>query len=355
MSKLNFAFLCILLASCATSEFSDNSAIRTTEEDTPTVGPLEMPAGAGGELARIQPVLYLDIDCEDQTNDPELQFNMSAVQQGRLQVEAMIPRLKRFTVYSVFNGAAKRLYEEMADLGQVAPRSTTNEQLPEADAFLNVKLSYACEKRGMSGRTDDPWFTLDGSREYVATLTYTITDAAGKVLDDTPEASGVVTHRITKDIGRRFNPNTGKDEYRDAFNPKDESSQKKVLGELNRTLNQFLAARLGAAIPLTTPVTGLNRGADMFSIGKGQSHGVFRETQVAIWARDGDFTYVIADAVAEPTTTTASLRVTRWNTRDADANAIVQDLQRNPKNLVNYKLFATTKDIPLKEQLRLRD
>jgi hypothetical protein len=349
MTKIHAScLLAALLCACTTTELDTSIALRSTAEDMPPPPPLSLPHGAGGALARKQAVLYLQVEVIDQTRDPEMKFSVGALAAAKAELEALMPRMKRFTVYSVFNDGAKRLVRDLTDIGEMDGGAAS--RLPAADALLNVTLTLNCEKAKMSGKGAGD-HTLDEIRRYRETLVYNLTDRNGRILDDTPEASGELYDELRRDVGRLVNLQSGKVEYAAGFDPSDEASQAAIVREMTQKLNVGLSARLALAIPLTADVTAINPTGTAFSFSKGSRHGVYRGGEVVVWARTGDFDYVIADTVSEPTADRATLKVVRWNTDDPEAARIVQELRNQPDAVKRHQLFGTTKSIPVKEQV----
>jgi len=339
----------LILSACSAPELDTSIALRSTVEDMPAPPPLTLPSGAGSDLALKQLVLYLQIEVIDQTSDPEMQFTIGALTAARAELEALMPRMKRFTVYSVFNDGAKRMARDLAEIGEM--QSTNESRLPEADAFLNVKLTLNCEKAKMSGRSDGET-TLDEIRRYRETLFYNLTDRNGRVMDESPEASGELYHELQRNVGRLVNLTTGKVEFAAGFDPQDESSQAAIVREMTQLLNVGLSARLALALPLTAEVTAINPSKTAFSLSKGSRNGVYLGGRVVVWARVGDFDYVVADAIAKPTADRAMLEVKRWNNEDPEAARIVRDLRNQADTaILGYKLFGTTASIPEKEMV----
>jgi hypothetical protein len=259
--------------------------------------------------------------------------------------------MKRFTVYSIYNDAAGRKVRELQDAGMMEDSDPS--QLPPPDLLLNITATLNAQKQESMKAT----VVVD----YTLTVLYTLTDAKGKVLDDTPDASGSIRSPNPSDpdavkIGQReftltFNRKTGKEEYRGGFDPKNPDSGASVVRNLMADINKGLAARLAIALPLTTEVTGLNGSKTKFSIRSGQKDGVFKGTKVVVWMSDGDFSYAIASASAEPVADKANLNIVEWNDSDPDAAEIVRKLKESGFDAFKGKLFATTTDIPMAEML----
>lgn len=305
--------------------------------------PMMLPEGAGDELAYKQPVLFMSIDVIDQTSDPELKFSAGALAAARVELESLMPRMKRFKFYSVFNTAGKQLARELAEIGEI--KDVSGAALPAPDAFLNVNLTVNCEKATFSGRNDGDT-TLDERRKYEETLFFNLTDAQGRILDVRESSGTLVTAPLFKDIGRIVDLETGKVKFKAAFNPADEVSQAAVIRELTRDLNKKLASLLARCIPLTAEVTSINPSGTAFVMDRGGQHGVYPGGQVTVWARIGDFDYAIAETISEPTAARTTLRVQRWNSGDPEAARVVRELQSDPNAIKRYKMFGTTTSIP---------
>ena len=98
-----------------------------------------IPEGAGGDLAKKQPVVFLDIKTIDSCKDAKAKLDPGAIQLARTVVEAQLPRMKRFTVYSIYNDAGIRKARELGDTGIAA--EVDQEQLPAPDLFLKLQTA----------------------------------------------------------------------------------------------------------------------------------------------------------------------------------------------------------------------
>lgn len=330
------------LCGCATSSNSDAPA-------------LKLPAGAGSDLAQKQPVLYLDIQVEDQTAADGLSLSEGALIAAKSELESLLPRMKRFKVYAVFNSAGKQLVQRLRDVGEMQGGDGADEQLPSPDLVLNARLVFNVETNVFSGRSSSE-YTHDQTRSYRAEMIYNLTNgASGEVLDVSSDASGTIKcDPINKDIGRTVKMVDGKPEmaYAGAFDPNDPNNQASVSRQLVGRLNKKLAEVLARTIPLTARITGVRSGGEIFGMDKGTSHGVYLGGEVAIWAKVGAFDIVLADAISEPTIDRSSLTVTRWNLDDVDAEPIIRSIRANPDVIARYELLATTKSIPDKEIIK---
>ncbi len=315
---------------------------------------VSIPEGAGGTLAKRQPVVVMDVTSVGQGADGVLHPN--SLQLARVLVEAQLPRMKRFTVYSIYNDGGFRKAQELGDTG--IAKQVDESQLPAADLFLNIAVTMNVETN-----FDD----LDGDVLTVctATIAYNLTDSSRKVLTDTRYASGTLRTppppkgrkledmpNVRKTI-RVLDPDVGKWQEKGGF--KRNGSEAESNGLVRQTMEdplKGLVARLALALPVTTQVTGLNGTKTQFSVRAGLSNGIFKGTKVVVWCEQGDFSYAIAETVAEPTMDKSGLRIVAWNDADPDAKAIIDRIRSDgiPPDLKD-SLWATTEGIPLEEML----
>lgn len=318
-------------------------------------GSVSIPAGAGGQLAKKQPVILMDIETVDACKDPTLKLDPAAIQIARMQVEAQLPRMKRFTVYSLYNDAAGRKARQLGDTGIAA--EVDESQLPAADLRLNIVATVNVERNSDKSKAEE-WVVC------TASITYTLTDADGKVLTDTPEASGTIRTppppagaalgdmpNVRKRVFR-YDPVEDQWKFKGGFEPSDPESASALVRKTVESPLKGLVAKLAIALPVTTPVTGLSPSKTQFSVRAGQRNGLFKGTKVVVWYEEGDFSYAIAEAVAEPTMEKANLRIVKWNESDPEAKDIVVQLKSGGfTDAMKDKLWATTEGIPIEEML----
>jgi hypothetical protein len=113
-----------------------------------------------------------------------------------------------------------------------------------------------------------------------------------------------------------------------------------------------LVSKLALALPVTTQVTAINPSKTQFAVRAGQKNGIFKGTKVVVWCDQDDFSYAIADTVAEPTADKSNLKIVSWNDADPDAKEIIAKIKSGgiPDDLKD-KIWATTEGIPIEEML----
>ncbi len=322
-----------------------------------TGAPMRLPPVAGSDLAKKQLVVFLKVKYEDQTKDPEFKMLDKAMRVANLELEALLPRMKRFTVYSIYNDGAKSVVRELSELGEMKEVNST--QLPAPDLHLNVTFTFNVEKGELDGKQKkDSKFSMTSVQDYQATMFYTLTDDKGEIRKDLEYASGripdkdVAANKIRKFIGERLDPVSNEIVYQGGFNPKNEESQATVIRELVSNVLTGLTAQLALACPLTAKVTALNPSATKFVLEKGSSSGVFPHGKVIVWFDDGDFRFPLAEAEAEPTVDRTTLNVLRWNDADPDAAPVIKRFKADPSSVKQATVWGTTTDIPRREMLK---
>jgi hypothetical protein len=317
---------------------------------------VSIPEGAGSQIAKRQPVLILGIeDVQDTSKDADLKLDAKSLQAAKAMVEAMLPRMKRFTVYSVYNDGGIRKGRELSDTGLAAEMDPG--QIPPADLYLNITAAINSEVNVDKTQAE----------EYVvctATVIYTLTDDKQKVLEDTQHASGTIRSpkpgagQSMKDMKnvrtrvRMFDPASGKWRFMGGFDPKDSASATALVRQTIEDPLKGLVAKLALALPVTTQVTAINPSKTQFAVRAGQKNGIFKGTKVVVWCDQGDFSYAIAETVAEPTADKSNLKVVSWNDADPDAKEIIAKIKAGgiPDDLKD-KIWATTEGIPIEEML----
>jgi hypothetical protein len=315
-------------------------AVAEPRSNKPNFQDISLPEGAGSALAKKQLVVFLNISAIDAIKDAQFKFSKESLQIANIELEALLPRMKRFTVYSIYGDGAERKARELGDTGEM--KTVDEKQLPEPDLFLNITTTLNCEtnpvKHGQMLTFKD-------------TLIYNLTDSSKKVLDDTPEASGTIVAIAERKTIQEMNLETNKIEYKGAFIPGDQESQANVIRALSADLLKGLAARLAKALPITTQVNNINPSKTMFSVRAGQKNGIFKGTEMVVWVSVDDFAYAIASGEAEPQSDKSNIKNLKWNESNPDAKAIVDKIKAEGLKDFKETTWATSVGIPLKEML----
>ena len=342
VSLISIACSISLMSSTIFASFPEAPpAVTETQSPKAISDDIAVPPGAGSKLARNQLVVFLNISTIDAIKDAQFKFSKESLQIANIELEALLPRMKRFTVYSIYGDGAERKARELSDTGEM--KTVDAKQLPKPDLFLNITTTLNCEtnpvKHGQMLTFKD-------------TLIYNLTDSSKKVLDDTPEASGtIVAEPATRQVIQKMNLETNKIEYMGAFIPGDQESQASVIRDLSASILKGLAARLAIALPITTQVTGINPSKTMFSVRAGQKNGIFKGTEMVVWVSVDDFNYAIASGEAEPTSDKSNIKILKWNESNPDAKAIVDKIKAEGLKDFKETTWATSVGIPLKEML----
>jgi hypothetical protein len=218
---------------------------------------------------------------------------------------------------------------ELGDTGIAA--EVDQEQLPAPDLLLNITATINSEMN--EDKTQAKQLVV-----CTASVTYTLTDAKGKVLADTQYASGTIKTpspkpgeklsemRNVREITRYYDPSTKQWRSAGGFDPSNPEGAAALVRQTLDSPLKGLVAKLAMALPLTTQVTGISGSKSMFSVGAGQRNGIFRGGKVVVWYSDGDFSYPIAETTAEPTVDKCNLKIVSWNDGDADAKPIIDKI-----------------------------
>ena len=315
-------------------------AVAEPRSNKPNFQDISLPEGAGSALAKKQLVVFLNISAIDAIKDAQFKFSKESLQIANIELEALLPRMKRFTVYSIYDDGAERKARELGETGEM--KTVDEKQLPKPDLYLNITTTLNCETNPVK---HGQMLTFKDS------LIYNMTDKDKKVLDDTPEASGTIVVTTPRQTNQEMNLETNKLEYKGAFIPGDQESQANVIRALSADLLKGLAARLAKALPITTPVTGINPSKTMFSVRAGEDNGIFKGTEMVVWVSVDDFNYAIASGEAEPTSDKSNIKILKWNESNPDAKAIVDKIKAEGLKDFKDTTWATSVGIPLKEML----
>ena len=310
-------------------------AVTETQSPKAISDDISVPPGVRRDLANKQLVVILNISTIDAIKDAQFKFSKESLQIANTGIETLLPRLKRFTVYSIYGDSAERKARELSDTGEMKP--VDEKQLPKPDLFLNIEITLSCEKNQIKhGQL----------LAFKQTLVYNLTDA-----DKGHKGGGTIVAIATREVTQILNSKTREIEYVGAFMPGDKDNQASVIRALSADLLNGLAARLAIALPITTPVTGINPSKTMFSVRAGEDNGIFKGTEMVVWVSVDDFNYAIASGEAEPTSDKSNIKIVKWNESNPDAKAIVDKIKAEGLKDFKDTTWATSVGIPLKEML----
>jgi len=310
-------------------------AVAEPRSNKPNFQDISLPAGAGSDLAKKQLVVFLNISAIDAIKDAQFKFSKESLQIANTEIETLLPRLKRLTVYSIYGDGAERKAPELSNTGEM--KSVDEKQLPKPDLFLNIEITLSCEKNQIKhGQL----------LVFKQTLVYNLTDA-----DKGHKGGGTIIATCTREVTQILNSKTREIEYVGAFMPGDQDSQANVIRALSADLLKGLAARLAISLPITTQVTGINPSKTMFSVRAGEDNGIFKGTEMVVWVSVDDFNYAIASGEAEPTSDKSNIKNLKWNESNPDAKAIVDKIKAEGLKDFKETTWATSVGIPLKEML----
>ena len=310
-------------------------AVAEPRSNKPNFQDISLPEGAGSDLAKKQLVVFLNISAIDAIKDAQFKFSKESLQIANTEIATLLPRLKRFTVYSIYGDGAERKARDLSDTGEMKP--VDEKQLPKPDLFLNIEIMLSCEKNQIEhGQL----------LAFKQTLVYSLTDAV-----KSHKGGGTIVVTATREVIQRFNSKTREIEYVGAFMPGDQDSQANVIRALSADLLKGLAARLAFSLPITTQVTALNPSKTMFSVRAGEDNGIFKGTEMVVWVSVDDFNYAIASGEAEPTSDKSNIKIVKWNESNPDAKAIVDKIKAEGLKDFKETTWATSVGIPLKEIL----
>jgi hypothetical protein len=333
------------------SSSGSSSLVMGSSAVTSGTGSMQIPPGAGGELAKKQLVLFLNVKNVDQTANPELKIQEGALKVANIELESLMPRMKRFRVFAIYNEGAQQMARSLSEAGEMA--AVPAKSLPAPDLYLSATLTFNVERAELSGTEKKEQYSMTSVREYKGSLLYSLTGPDQQVLTDMADASGVIRPEpVRKLVGEALDPSTNKLIYRGGFNPRNPDNQAEVIREIVADMQAGLAAKLALSCPLTAKVTALNPSGTRFALEAGSSNGVYSGGKVIVWVDDGSFTYCLAETEAEPTVQKANLTILRWNESDPDALPIIQKLKANPASIKDYQIWGTTVDIPRQEMLK---
>lgn len=352
--NLTTTFLCILLGcSVSNNSFSTNFTDDTRTPATVQHGaltkneklPITIPENAGDEMSQKRLTLYMDIGL---TNSSEkYQIGPKSKQALRNYIESQIPKLKRFDVYSVFNNQAKRLSEDLQDIGDM--EYSESEQLPPPDLLLNISIDVQSEEHTSAGRASknvDPENKQD--RIYYTLVTsVNLSDKNSKILD--AESFENDAYRV---VEKTYSRRLGKYEFKYGFDPHDADNVNAVLQEVVRHQLVNIALWLGKKYPITGKVLGI-RGMDA-GIDKGIQDGMINGIDVVLWCEnDWGLAYPLAACTVQARSKMSTIKMVRLEMNDPGAVKIVARLKDGKGEEIfdsgEWNFYATSYSMPIPE------
>ncbi len=235
----------------------------------------------------------------------------------RLQTE--MAKLKRFTIFSAHNREGVTFFQELSDVdGDV--NLTEAEDVRNIDAILSGTITVTKERQD---RYNDTLLI------YEVECDFSCEDLKTRTVKFAEKAKGRTARKqVHSYSGRKMAGYSEADEQQAI-----EQAAMKALA--------VVANKLGNTFPVGGEVKGISASGERITLDKGFEDGIGNAQQCVIYVDDGGVDIPIALAEATPSTNTSNLRVYRWNDSDDDAEPLIEELEKSPRQfLKNNKVYA---------------
>lgn len=302
--------------------------------------PIAIPKNANNAFSKRSLAMYLQITT---TKSGSIDLSPGALQAMKNYIESELPRLKRFKVYSVFNDGARRLTEDLQDLGDVEYQPTSAMSAPDLHLNISIDIQVEFGRGDAENRPDEIY--------YRSVMSVGVADGKTNEL-----IAGQNFEAKQSRLARMaFNPATRKKEFSGGFDPNDLDNQNKVLQQLTRKQLINLALFLGREYPITCNVTTLSRTLTRFGGDQGHENGLRPDVDMVIWGNDDGLPTALAAASIEPVAGESSMTICRWNIGEPDAGLWIEEIKGDRKTVSELGLMATTSSMPLPEEWKKGD
>lgn len=235
----------------------------------------------------------------------------------RLQTE--MAKLKRFTIFSAHNRGGVMFFQELADVDEDVQVASA-ENVRKMDIILSARVTVTKERH-------------EGYRNNI--LIYAV--------ECDVNCEDMRTHTVkfaekAKGTSRREHLLTISGVRAAGYSEEDEQQ---AITEAAMDALANIANKLGNTYPVGGTISGISSTGERMQLDKGFEDGVGNKQQCVIYVDDGGIDIPLALAEASPGPNTANLRILRWNTRDDDAEPLIESLQAAPKEFLKQnKVYA---------------
>jgi len=300
---------------------------------------ITLPENAGDIMSQKSLVLYLEVSLINSSET--FQMSPKARQALRSYLESQIPKLKRFRVFGVFNDGARRLTENLQDVGDI--EYAEKKQLPPPDVYLNLQVDVTAETVSNKG---------GGGKENMDKIFFTIVTTAS-LQDNTGEViqSDAFENSASRVYSKIYDFETKEWGFTGGFNPENEDNVNAVLQAVVRTQLVDIALWLGKRYPITGKILGLSKTGRKAAIDKGTEDGLTNSTEMVLWAQDDiGIPYPLAACTVSTMPDKSGLGIERWENEDPEAAEIIGEIVKNPKIVKDgedYTFYATSYSMPI--------
>ncbi len=308
----------ILLAGCSTPELSLDPTLTTFSRETlEDMDEISLPMNYSTDnFRKIQMgVAFEAVDGVDKkTGEPLIvSKNLST----RLQTE--MAKLKRFTIFSAHNREGVTFFRELADVD-------SDVNLQDAEDARNIDIVLTGTITVTKERNDRYNDTL---LIYEVECDFSCEDLRTRTVKFAEKAKGRTARKqVLSYTGRKMAGYSEADEQQAI-----EHAAMKALA--------VVANKLGNTFPVGGKITGVSSSGERMTLDKGFEDGIGKAQQCVIYVDDGGVDIPIALGEASPSTNSSNISIYKWNTRDRDADPLVEEFQETPRQfLKNNKVYA---------------
>lgn len=276
-------------------------------------GPIELPQNYNEEHYR---QILMAVNFQQVSTTPgEISPDVGQTVSARLQTE--MAKLKRFTIFSLHNRGGVRVLQNLSQVGEVNMEIPEGDELPGIDLVLTGALTLSRERHER--------FNAD-ELIYAVECDFSCEEVATKTVKFAEKSEG---------RSRRTQVRTLTGKKMGGFDINDE--EQAIYEAAMEALAGF-ANKLGHFYPIGGEVTGVL--GDRMQMNRGVEHGVVKGMQLVLYTKVSGVDLPIGIAEAQPGPTSSAMVVWRWNTEDAYAKKVIDEIKSDQDWIKNNKLYA---------------
>lgn len=314
MKNLDFAvcgtlLLAVLACGCETTSVNDRPLPLKyyTRDELESMPKVQLPANYSVDNFK-----KMQLGVAFSVNSKDGKVKVDPALSGRLQTE--MAKLKRFTIFSMHNRNGVKAFERISDLDESVKLDAATD-VKNINLVLNASMTISCDIHEMYN---------DKEYVYVADCDFSCEDLKTRTVLFAEKARGVSGRKVRYSLtGQNYGTDT-----------EEVAIQTAALRAL-----AIVANKLGNTFPSGGRITAISGSGETMALSAGFNEGIGAKQQVAIFFSEDGLDIPIAYAEAAPKNDgTSMLNVYKWNLRNKDARAIVDEIRDSPRAfLKNYK------------------
>lgn len=304
--------IAVVFCGCSSKDLALEPVHSTYSYDDVSKQPIKLPANYNKNNFRklLLGVAFTDIG----TRAGEISPNIVQTLSTRLQTE--MAKLKRFSVFSAHNRGGVVFFQSLSDVGEA---KMPDKDPKELDLVLTAAITVSKEK--MERKYDDLLI-------YEVECDFNCEDIRTGEVKFAEKAKGRTARAVKFGLGgQRIGGYSEEDEKQAIY---------------NAAMNALavVANKLGNYYPVGGRITGML--GQRMTLDKGFEHGVGGDMVMVVYANVSGVDLPVALAVASPADTSSNLVIKRWNSKDADAGPIIEEMKNNRDWLRTNELYAVS-------------